>query len=203
MNTPMKAPTNTATKGRPVLLQTKRFLLRSLKPSDASQRWLGWLKDPEVLDPLNTEVRDVAFRDLMTHIAENANNSKSYMIGIFDLESKIQIGYYSIICDDNFYPKANFNVVIGEKSWWGKHVINETRAALLDEFFDNRGIEKATGNPYARNFSAVFNYKAQGWRHEGTMRAHSRSIKDGSLLDQYIFGLTKDDWRKLRGECVQ
>jgi RimJ/RimL family protein N-acetyltransferase len=200
MNTPMKAPT----KGRPVLLQTKRFLLRSLKPSDASQRWLGWLKDPEVLDPLNTEVKDVAFRDLMAHIAENANNGKVYMIGIFDLESKIQIGYYSIICDiNNLYSRANFNVVIGEKSWWGKNVINETRAALLDEFFDNRGIEKATGSPYARNFSAVFNYKAQGWRHEGTLRAQSRSVKDGSLLDQYIFGLAKGDWRKLRGESVQ
>src|SRR5262249_40568571 len=134
---------NTPTKGRPVLLQTKRFALRSLKPSDASQRWLGWLRDREVMDPLNAPIREVEFRDLMAHIAERSDNSKFYTIGIFDLESKVQIGYYSIVCEINQSSRrAIFNVVIGEKSWWGKGVINETRAALLDEFFNNRGIEK-------------------------------------------------------------
>jgi RimJ/RimL family protein N-acetyltransferase len=185
---------NTPTTGRPVLLHTKHFLLRSLKPSYASQRWLSWLKDPEVMDPLNAPVREVPFRDLMAHIA-TADDNKLYMIGIFDLESKVQIGYYNIVCEiDQAHRRANFNVVIGEKSWWGKDVINETRAALLDEFFNNRGIEKATGNPLARNFPAIFNYKSQGWRHEGTLRAHSISVRDGSPLDQYLFGLTKDEW---------
>jgi [ribosomal protein S5]-alanine N-acetyltransferase len=186
---------NTPAKGRPVLLQTKRFALRSLRPSDASQRWLGWLKDPEVMDPLNAPLADGSFRDLMARIAEISNNDKSYMIGIFDLESEVQIGYYEIACEiARFHRRANFNVLIGEKSWWGKGVINETRAALLDEFFNNRGIEKATGLPLARNFPAIFNYKAQGWRHEGTLRAHSISIKDGSKVDQYVFGLTKEEW---------
>jgi RimJ/RimL family protein N-acetyltransferase len=202
---------NAPTKGRPVLLQTKRFALRSLKPSDASQRWLSWLRDPEVMDPLNRSVREVAFRDLMSHIATQ-DNSKLYMIGIFDLESEVQIGYYNIICEiSQVHRRANFNVVIGEKSCWGKGVINETRAALLDEFFNNRGIEKATGAPLARNFPAIFNYKAQGWRHEGTLRAHCLSVKDGSPLDQYLFGLTKHEWlgltkdesHKPRGERSQ
>src|SRR5262245_44118250 len=152
MNTPMNAPTNTPTKGRPVLLQTKRFLLRSLKPSDASQRWLGWLKDSEVLDPINSPVQEITFRELMAHIGASSNNDTVFMIGIFDLESKVQIGYYSIWRTvDEVHRVANFNVVIGEKSWWGKGVINETRAALLDEFFNNRGVEKATGHPLARN----------------------------------------------------
>jgi hypothetical protein len=39
--------------GKPVLLQTERLELRSLKPSDASERWVGWARDPEVMGPLN------------------------------------------------------------------------------------------------------------------------------------------------------
>jgi RimJ/RimL family protein N-acetyltransferase len=78
-------------------------------------------------------------------------------------------------------------------------VVNETRAALLDEFFNKRGIEKATGMPLARNFPAVFNYKAQGWRHEATLRAHSVSASDNSRLDQYEFGLTSNEWQQMRG----
>lgn len=76
--------------------------------------------------------------------------------------------------------------------------MNETRAALLDHFFERRGIEKALGAPLARNYPAVFNYKTQGWRHEGTFRGHRVSAIDGTRLDQYQFGLLREDWRKAR-----
>jgi [ribosomal protein S5]-alanine N-acetyltransferase len=188
-------------KGRPVLLTTKRFALRSLKPADASQRWISWLKDPEVMGPLNAPIRAWTAQELMAHIA-SANNNERYLVGIFDSASDVQIGFYMIDVDP-FHRRATFNVVIGEKSWWGKCVINETRAALLDEFFNNRGVEKAAGMPFARNFPAVFNYKAQGWRHEGTLRGHCLSVAGGSRLDQFQFGLTKDEWCGMRGGPAQ
>lgn len=185
-------------KGRPVFLKTRRFSLRSLKPADASQRWIGWLKDPEVMAPLNVPVRSRTAQELMAHVA-SADNSERYLIGIFDLATDVQIGFFMVDVD-LFHRKATFNVVIGEKSWWGKGVVNEARAALLDEFFDHRGVEKAVGLPFARNFPAIFNYKAQGWRHEGTFRAQALAVAGGARLDQFQFGLVKDEWHKLRAE---
>lgn len=190
----------TRTKGRPIVRRTARFDLRSLKPADASERWMKWLKDPEVMGPLNAPIRQWSADELMAHIASVDNNER-YLIGIFDIASRIQIGFFMVDVD-TLHRRATFNVVVGEKNWWGKGVVNETRAALLDEFFDNRGIEKAAGMPLARNFPAVFNYKAQGWRHEGTLRSHCHAIADGSRLDQYQFGLTKDEWRGLRAQRV-
>lgn len=157
---------------------------------------MNWLKDPDVMGPLNAPIQKWTARELMAHIA-SADNNERYLIGIFDLASKVQIGLYMVDVD-LLHRRANFNVVIGEKTWWGKDVVNETRAALLDEFFNNRGVEKAIGTPLSRNFPAVFNYKAQGWRHEGTLRGHCLSISDGSRLDQYQFGLTKEEWRDMR-----
>jgi RimJ/RimL family protein N-acetyltransferase len=188
-------------KGRPILLETRRFALRSLKPNDALGRWMNWLRDPDVMAPLNAPVRTWSAQELMAHIS-SADNNERYLIGIFDLAGEVQIGLYMVDID-LLHRRANFNVVVGEKAWWGKGVINETRAVLLDEFFNNRGIEKATGMPLARNFPAIFNYKAQGWRHEATLRGHCLSTSDGSRLDQIQFGLTKDEWRAKRGEQVQ
>jgi RimJ/RimL family protein N-acetyltransferase len=196
MSMPINMPMSTPTPGRPVQLQTKRFALRSLKPTDASERWINWLKDPEVMDPLNVPVRVYATDQLRSYIA-GADNSHRYLVGIFDLASRVQIGFFMIEVDV-FHRRAAFNVVIGEKSWWGKSVINETRTALLDEFFDNRGIEKVVGMPLARNFPAVFNYKEQGWHLEGTLRGHCISTSGGPRLDQYQFGLTKDDWHDIK-----
>jgi RimJ/RimL family protein N-acetyltransferase len=120
-----------------------------------------------------------------------------YLIGIFDTASQVQIGFFMVDVDV-FHRRATFNVVIGEKSWWGKGAVNEARAALLDEFFAHRGIDKAVGMPLTRNFPAVFNYKAQGWRHEGTLRGHCVSVAGGARLDQYQFGLSKDEWAAAR-----
>jgi RimJ/RimL family protein N-acetyltransferase len=179
-------------RGKLVMLETKRFTLRSLKPADASERWMNWLKDPDVMGPLNAPIRKWTAQELMAHVA-TADNYERYLIGIFDQLTKIQIGFYMVDVDV-FHKRANFNVVIGEKAWWGKGVVNETRSALLDEFFNNRGIAKATGMPLARNFPAVLNYKAQGWRHEGTFRGQCLSVADESRLDQYQFALAKADW---------
>jgi [ribosomal protein S5]-alanine N-acetyltransferase len=185
-------------KGRPVELQTERFNLRSLKPSDASERWIGWAKDPDVMGPLNAPVTRMTWQDLANYIATSDNTTR-YLIGIFDKESKIQIGFFMVDADQT-HLHVTFNIVIGEKSWWGKGVVNEARQALLDHFFEQRGMEKACGLPLARNFPAIFNYKAQGWRHEGTLRGQCRSVADGSRLDQFQFGMLRDAWRALKAK---
>jgi RimJ/RimL family protein N-acetyltransferase len=176
----------------PVNLETRRFKLRSLQQADASDRWRGWIRDPAVMGPLNAPPRDLSRHDLSNYLAGYDNNNR-YIIGIFDKKTGGQIGFF-VIEVDRGHRSALFNVIIGEKDWWGQGVVNEARAALLDFFFECRGIEKACGAPLARNFAAVFNYKAQGWRHEGTLRGHRRSVADGSRLDQYQFGLLRGEW---------
>jgi RimJ/RimL family protein N-acetyltransferase len=184
------------TGGKPVQLQTERFELRSLKPADASDRWIGWARDPQVMGPLNSPTRQLTRQELASYIAQ-ADNHTRFLVGIFDKASRAQIGFFMIEVDP-FHRLATFNVTIGEKDWWGKGAVNEARAALLDHFFGQRGIEKACGHPLARNFAAVFNYKAQGWRHEGTLRAHRASVADKSRLDQCSFGLSRAEWRAAR-----
>jgi RimJ/RimL family protein N-acetyltransferase len=187
-------------RGRPVFLKTDRFDLRSVTPSDASDRWLGWAKDPAIMGPLNMPVSAMRREELAAHIA-SVDNQTRFLIGIFDKADSAQIGFFMIDVDV-MHRYAIFNAAIGEKDWWGKGVVNETRAALLDHLFETRGIEKAIGLPLARNFPALFNYKAQGWRHEGTLRGQCLSLTDGSRLDQYQFGLLRKDWRKLRAKLV-
>jgi [ribosomal protein S5]-alanine N-acetyltransferase len=186
----------TFTQGRPVALETERLKLRSLSPVDASERWLAWVKDPELMHPINMPARRMTRQELANQIASHDNYHR-FLIGVFDKASAIQIGYFFV---DVVRPHetATFNVVIGEKDWWGKGVVNEARAALLDHFFDKLGMRKACGGPLSRNFPSIFNYKAQGWIHEATLRGHFRSVVDGSRVDQLLFRLFADEWRTVR-----
>ena len=180
--------------GNPVHLTTERFVLRSLTASDISDRWGGWSDDKEIVTPLNIARRRMTKDDLRRYVAR-FDNENSYLIGVFTKAMTLHIGFF-VIDVNRVHATASFNLVIGDKSYWGKGVVNEARTALLDEFFDNRGIEKAYGTPLARNHPAVFNYKAQGWKLEGIQIGQCRSVTDGSRLDQYHFGMLRTAWRQ-------
>ena len=194
-----------------VRLQTGRFALRGLNPSDATPRAAAWLADPAIAAPLN---RPALAPEVSALAAEfgTANGTTRFMIGIFvrddgpgdgagdelgDAAGAI-IGFYTINRDPA-HRTATFNVVIGERDWWGRGVVLETRAALLDHFFAERGVDKAIGQPHARNFASVFNYKRQGWVQEGVLRAHSLAANGAGRLDQVQFGLLASEWAALRG----
>jgi hypothetical protein len=112
-------------RGQPVDIETERFRLRSLKPVDASERWLAWVADPEVVHPTNAPVRHMTRQELASYIAGH-DNYRRYLIGVFDKASGVHIGFYFIDVDRN-HDTATFNVIIGEKSFWGRGVINEPR----------------------------------------------------------------------------
>ena len=180
--------------GQPVHLTTDRFVLRSLTASDISDRWGSWSDDKDIVTPLNIAQRRMTKDDLRRYVAR-FDNENNYLIGVFTKAMTLHIGFF-VIDVNRLHASASFNLVIGDKSYWGKGVVNEARAALLDEFFDNRGIEKAYGTPLARNHPAVFNYKAQGWNLEGIHVGQCRAVTDGSRLDQYHFGMLRTTWRQ-------
>jgi RimJ/RimL family protein N-acetyltransferase len=183
-------------RGWPVELETKRLKLRSLKPGDESERWLGWIKDPEVMHPANAPARQAKLQEMVLYI-NSFNNYTRYLIGVFHKASGLHIGS-ALVEVDRRDEIATLHIGIGEKSFWGKGIVNEARAALLDYLFDTLGIAKVCGAPFSRNFRMIFNYKAQGWIHEGTLRSQVRSVVDGSRLDQLRFRLLPHEWRAVR-----
>lgn len=182
-------------KAKPVKVTTDRFLLRSLTATDISPQWIAWLDDPEILEPLNTTPRNHTPESLAKQL-KGYDNWNHYHIGIFELKSQHHIGVHEMNLNRN-HLLVSMNVMIGDKAWWGKGVVLETRAALLDHFFFKDNLEKAIGKPLARNFPMIFNYKVQGWTLEGILRSHLISNATGERLDQYEFSMLRDEWAKL------
>ena len=179
-------------------LTTARFRIRGLLPGDATTRVTQWMADERVAEPLNQPARPATPEALGRDFAL-ADGVKRFNVGIWPLDMPDRmIGYY-LIFRDPAHRLATFNVVIGDLDWWGKGVVIETRAALLSEMFDNRGVEKCLGLPHTRNAPAIFNYKRQGWRLEGILRGHSLHHSGEKRLDQAQFALSTGEWAALRG----
>jgi RimJ/RimL family protein N-acetyltransferase len=82
--------------------------------------------------------------------------------------------------------------MIGDKAFWGKGTPLETRAWLIDWAFDELGLQKLEAGCVSINGPAIYNFKRQGWTHEGTRTAHM--IIEGRPVDMLLFGLLKEKW---------
>src|SRR3981189_2336644 len=98
---------------RPVHLTTDRFLLRNLSANDASERYLAWAADSDVMGPLNVRPIRMAREQLAAYIS-GFDGSTRFLIGIFSRAENIHIGFYMVEIDA-IHAVASFNVVIGDK----------------------------------------------------------------------------------------
>ena len=180
--------------GTPVRLETERFVIRSLAPADVSERMVGWFGDPEVMEFVDLP-RNVTHPQLLRFVG-GFDDRQRFCLGIFAKDAEQIIGFFHVYCDR---PNGNARVavLIGERDFWGKNVVVETRAAILDFLFDGLSLHRVWGAIFSRNFPAVFNYKAHGFRLEGVLRDQVRG-HDGAWRDVCWFGLLADDWRARR-----
>lgn len=188
-------------KKRNIRLKTDRFLVRTLRESDACETMIGWLSDGELMKNVNHKPQRMTMLQLRRFIS-SYDQARRLLLGVFDADNAKPVGYYLIEMNPA-QRRATFNVVIGDRDYWGQRIVLETRAALMDYMFQFGAVDKLIGGPLARNFPAVFNYKAQGWKLEGLMKSHVLSASGTGRIDQYQFAMLKDDWRAIKAAGMQ
>ena len=181
--------------GEPLRLETERFRLRSLTPADATITYVSWWNDPEVQEGLNFPARGWDRQRAIKHISQ-FNNKTAFHLGIFCKDTDSMIGFFAAFPDPHT-KVAKTNIVIGEKDYWGKNVVQEVRARMLSFLFEVMGMEKVKGEIQGRNYPSIFNYKAMGFTCEGVLRNDIPRF-DGGRTDVFIFGLLRDEWDALK-----
>lgn len=171
-------------------LETKDFILRPLVVADATERYLGWLRDLDVSRTLFSDGASQTLDSLRRYI-ESHDNVSRYLFGIFTQDG-MHIGNHTLRAIPQ-HKRAAIGVMIGDKDYWGKGVPLQTRARLIDFAFDDLGLDKLEAGCVSINTPAIYNFKRQGWKHEGTRKAHM-IIGDRSV-DLVLFGLQRENWR--------
>lgn len=172
------------------LLETANYLLRPLGPEHATERYLGWLRDPDISRTLETDGATQTLESIAAYIASHDGRVR-FLFGIFTRDG-ILIGTHSF----RWHPKdkrATVGVMIGDKAHWGRAVPLETRARLLDWAFDELGCNKVEAGCYSINMPAIYNFKRQRWKLEGVQRAHT--IIDNRPADLLFYAMFREDWQ--------
>lgn len=179
----------------PILRQsfeTDRFTLRSVGVIEAMRITNPWRHDTEIMTGLFQSGKPMG---LLPWFAKGPipRSSRRFSHAIVPKGTDTPIGLHGLKLYG--YRSALCSVALHDREWWGKNVVVEVRAALMNRFFRHAEVERFYGIVDARNASSVFSYRKLGFSHCGTWHRHRQNPVTGDVIDFLFFEIFRDQWQ--------
>ena len=133
-----------------------RVTLRIMEDGDATERYAGWINDPEVNRFLGTKHTTV--QGLRDYIAQK----DALFFGIF-LKDGTHIGTVKLEPIEHEKNCATIAVMIGDKTCWGKGYAAEAMQLLIDWCFQELKFDEVNLGVIAKNAAAIRAYEKMGF----------------------------------------
>ncbi|HEY6258849.1 MAG TPA: GNAT family protein [Xanthobacteraceae bacterium] len=174
-------------------IQSENYLVRTLAGEDASDRWAGWMADPEAMYLLNLPARNWTKADVLNYI-KTFDQRSVLLLGIFEKASGAHIGIFTV---DINHVTGQFliNLLIGEPDHRRKGVTWEVTVPFRDYFFEALGLKVALASVLARNTPIIQFLQRAGWTLDQTLARRAKSNADGEMLDICLFSQSREAWR--------
>jgi len=174
------------------MIEGKLVNLRAPEMTDL-ERNTRWINDREV-------TRFLSLRYLMSSAAEEnwlrerCSRPMSFADAFFAIETKDgqHIGNTSLFEVSPEDRKAEFGIMIGEKSYWSKGYGSDAAQTLLRFAFDEMNLHRVQLFTYEFNERAIAAYLKSGFVEEGRRR---RAIfREGAYHDVVLMAALRDEW---------
>ena len=171
-----------------VTLETQRLFLEPLSLSHASERYVNWLNDERVNKYLETKSGYTL--DMLNEYLKSTEENDICAWAVHLKETGVHIGNIKINPIDERNLNAEYGILIGERSSWGKGYAYEASKKVFDFCFAVMKLRKITLGVVKANQSAVKLYKKMGFNIEGELKSHS--FHDGQWHDVFRMALFSD-----------
>jgi RimJ/RimL family protein N-acetyltransferase len=189
----MATPPTSRIPKKNVRIDCGKYLIRTIKKNDASDRWASWMSDPEVMYSINVRARRWTKSDVAEYIGEFDQRS-NLLLGIFEKQDWTHIGIYTIQADYNL-SRGLVNLLIGEPAYRNRGVLTAVRRGFAGYFFETLGLETMMATALSRNRVIIDTLLKAGWILDQTLKQHVKSHADGSMLDLCRLHLARDTLR--------
>lgn len=174
-------------------ITTERFELRPLGPFAAIRVMDGWRNDPELLEGLGLSDGRPMGRGAWLRRGPIPDNHRRIGFAIVPKGTTAIIGVHAVKFEES--STAMNMIGLHDRDWWGKNVVVEVRARLMNHFFRHSKVERFAGRVHSGNPASVFTYKRLGYAHVGTFHRVRRHPLTGQPIDQLHFEMLRDDWQ--------
>ncbi|NOY89542.1 MAG: GNAT family N-acetyltransferase [FCB group bacterium] len=187
-------------------IETKRLILRPPRISDWQDIVEG-VSDIEVSGMLAVVPHPYGKKDAIWWINEvlkkwKKKNKDDYTFFIeLKSEGKV-IGATGIHNINTFNSVCTTGSWINKKYWKNGYIL-EAKIPILDFIFNKLNLRKIETEAYVENKASQKMSKKLGFKLEGKKRRHIKCKATGKIHSEYIFGLFKKEWEKVRPELIR
>jgi len=142
----------------------EKIYLRRLSSEDATEKYCGWINDPEVNRYLETKKIDILC--LKDYINEKNFRSDCLLLGIFSKRGDCHIGNVKFEPIDFKRKETTMGLLIGDKEYWNQGIGTEAATLVVNYAFDALGLEKISLGVVLENKAAVRTYEKVGFKFE-------------------------------------
>ncbi|RUL75926.1 GNAT family N-acetyltransferase [Dyella choica] len=175
----------------PVILDTRRLLLRPLRKEDASIFFEVW-SDPEAVRYFSfPPMQDV--EQAHARVADKLQSSSDGNSVICVIESKDTgevLGDCALFNGVSHSRRAEIGYCLGRK-YWGKGYMVEAADALIEHGFKQAGLRRIEADIDPRNLPSIQLVERLGFKREGYLR--ERWMIGGEVADTVLYGLIHSD----------
>jgi ribosomal-protein-alanine N-acetyltransferase len=159
------------------ILKTTRLILKPLNMEHLTEDYVGWLNDEEVYRYLETGGN--YNKEMLEDYLKAVVKKDIYFWAIHIKENDLHIGNVKIDPINCRHGWAEYGIMMGKKSEWGKGYAKEATLKVIDFCFNKLQIRKITLGVVADNISAVSLYRILGFNQEGLYK------KQGLYANKY------------------
>lgn len=164
--------------------------LRMLEPRDLDAL-LEQKNDPDVGGLLGGFSTGYARKDLEGWLEFHRTKRNEVLWAIADGQDRClgHVGLYEV---DHRVRKAEFAIMLGDRTAWGKGIGKRVSAWVVEYGFLQLNLNRIELDVLATNPRAKSLYEGLGFEHEGTKR--SAQYKDGAYIDVHMMAFLRDAW---------
>lgn len=175
-----------------MFLAGKTIYLRAIEGGDLGARYRDWFNDPEVCQ-YNAHHRFPNYdEDMRSYYESTIKSRENLILAICDKSNDLHIGNISLQSIDLLDQSAEFAIVIGDRSCWGKGVGEEAMRLIIIHGFDQLNLHRIYCGTAEDNVGMQKLAQKLGFKEEG--RSRDALYKDGKWKDLLRYGLLRDEF---------
>jgi [ribosomal protein S5]-alanine N-acetyltransferase len=179
----------------PPFLEAKRLYLRSLAETDAAEPYVSWFNDQEVCAGNSHHVFPYTSADAATYVAHARSTRDALILAIVLWEGHTHIGNIALQSIHSVHRTAEFAIVIGDKTAWGKGYAKESGRLLCDHGFSAMNLHRIGCGTFEDNLAMRRLASYLGMKEEG--RRRQAVFKRGRYLDLIEYGVLRIEYEGL------
>lgn len=175
-----------------VHLEGDQVELRPITLEDVSDTYIGWLNDPDVTK-FNSHGAALYTREKAIEYVAKVSASDEYRVfAIRARDTGAHIGNISLQRINQIDRSAEFAILVGDKTYWGKGVAKEASRLILRYGFEQLGLSRiycgtSRANEPMQRLALALGFKEEGVRKDAMQ-------KNGVLVDVIDYELLAADF---------